>query len=309
MATNFFRALLQQVIFDGFFHADPHAGNVWVNPETGRIIFLDMGLMGYLAIEDRFSLGELIWALQDRDARSVSRVLVAICRPAQGYDPISLQREIERLVNRNLTFADSSSSLTEMMKELVTVLLRHGLQLRKEFTLAIKAIGQGESIMRTLMGDQPTDTILTVSYTQLQELLKEQLAVGNILDHAGKPLVREIVGRLPALQSATIALLDDFQSGQLAFQANIDSIDRRVRVMQTAVEVGIRRVVLSVLLVGLLLGSTLVLLVPLEATVGGTKGLVIRLVAETGFVMAALLILFMLLYTFWQSVWRVAKDQ
>ena len=309
VATNFFRALLQQVIFDGFFHADPHAGNVWVNPETGRIIFLDMGLMGYLAIEDRFSLGELIWALQDRDAQSVTRILVAICRPSQGYDPTALQREIERLVNRNLTFADSSSSLTEMMKELVTVLLRHGLLLRKEFTLAIKAIGQGESIMRALLGDQPTDYILKLSYAQLKELLKERLAVGNILNHTGKPLVREIVGRLPALQAATIALLDDFQSGQLAFQANIDSIDRRVSVLQTAVEVGIRWVVLSVLLVGLLLGSTLVLLVPLAATVSGTKGLLIRLVAETGFVVAALLILIMLLYTLWQSIRQRTKHQ
>ena len=63
--------------------------------------------------------------------------------------------------------------------------------------------------------------------------------VGNILNHTGKPLVREFVGRLPALQTAAIALLDDFQSGQLAFQANIDSIDRRVNVLQTAVEVGI----------------------------------------------------------------------
>lgn len=309
VATNFFRALLQQVIFDGFFHADPHAGNVWVNPATGRIIFLDMGLMGYLAVEDRFSLGELIWALQDRDAQAVTRILVAICRPSQGYDRTALQREIERLVNRNLTFTDSSSSLTEMMKELVTVLLRHSLQLRKEFTLAIKAIGQGESIMRTLMGDQPTDYILAISYAQLKELLKERLAVGNILDHTGKPLVREIVGRLPALQAATIALLDDFQSGQLAFQANIDTIDRRVSVLQAAVEVGIRRVVLSVLLVGLLLGSTLVLLVPLEAMVSGTKGIVIRRVAEAGFVMASLLIIIMLFYTFWQSIRRGTKDK
>jgi ubiquinone biosynthesis protein len=302
VAVNFFRVLLQQVLFDGFFHADPHPGNVWVNTETGHVIFLDMGLMGYLALEDRFALGELIWALQDRDAQSVTRVLVAICRSSRGYDSTALQRDIERLVNRNLLFGDSSSSLTEMMKDLVTVLLHHGLQLRKEFTLAIKAIGQGESIMRTLMGDQPTDYILNVSYTQLKELLREQLTAENIIDNTGKPLIREIMGRLPALQAATTSLLDDFQKGQLAFQLNIDSIDQRVTVLQTSLELGIRRVVLSVLLVGLLLGSTLTLLIPFEGRVGEFESRVIRLIAESGFAISTLFIISLLAYTLWQTI-------
>jgi len=308
-AVSFFRALLQQVLFDGFFHADPHPGNVWVNPQMGHIIFLDMGLMGYLALEDRFALGELIWALQDRDAQSVTRVLVAICRPSMGFDPVALQRDIVRLVNRNLLFGDSSSpsSLTEMMTDLVTVLLRHGLQLRKEFTLAIKAIGQGESIMRALMGDQPTEYILNVSYTQLKGLLREQLSAENLLDHTGKPLVREVLGRLPALQSAATSLLDDFQKGQLAFQLNIDSIDQRASVLRTAVELGIRRIVLSVLLVGLLLGSTLTLLIPFENKVSEFEGRVIRLVAESGFIISTLFIIILLVYTWWQFIRKPAN--
>lgn len=301
-AVHFFRALLQQVLFDGFFHADPHPGNVWVNTETGQIIFIDMGLMGYLALEDRFALGELIWALQDRDAQSVTRVLVAICRSSRSYDARALQRDIERLVNRNLLFGDTSSSLTDVMKDLVTVLLQHGLQLRKEFTLAIKAIGQGESIMRTLMGDQPTDYILNVSYTQLKELLREQFTAENLLDHTGKPLVREIMGRLPALQTATTALLDNFQKGQLAFQLNIDGIDQRASVLRTSLELGIRRVVLSVLLVGLLLGSALTFLIPFEDKVGELESRVIRLVAESGFVIGTIFMIILLGYTLWQSI-------
>lgn len=301
-AVNFFHALLQQVLFDGFFHADPHPGNVWVNTETGHIIFLDMGLMGYLALEDRFALGELIWALQDRDAQSVTRVLTAICRPSRGYDYAALQRDIERLINHNLLFATSSSSLTEMMTGLITLLLQHGLQLRREFTLAIKAIGQGESIMRALMGDQPMDYILDVSYTQLKELLREQLTAENILDHAGKPLLREVIGRLPALQAAATSLLDDFQKGQLAFQLNTGSIDQRANVMQAALELGIRRVVLSVLLVGLLLGSTLTLLTPFEGKVGELEAQIIRLAAESGFVISTVLIIVLLAYTLWQTI-------
>lgn len=302
LAINFFRALLQQVLFDGFFHADPHPGNVWVNIKTGRIIFLDMGLMGRLALEDRFALGELIWALQDRDAQSVTRVLVTICKPARGYDPIALQYDIERLINRNLLFADLPSSLTLMMSDIVTVIVRYGLQLRPEFTLALKAIGQGESIMRTLMGDKPMDYILNVAYTQMKDLLLEQLTLENILSYMGAPLIRKIMGRLPALQTATAMFLNDFQKGQLAFQVNVNSIDQRVSVLQTALELGIRRIVLSVLLVGLLLGSALTLLTPFEGKVSEFESIAIRLIAASGFVVGALLITILLLYTLWQSI-------
>ena len=307
LANRFFHALLQQVLFDGFFHADPHPGNVWVNPKTSHIIFLDMGLMGYLAIEDRFALGELIWALQDRDARSVTRVLVAICRPAKGYDHTALMHDIERLINQNLLFADAPSSLTAMMSEMVNSLLRHGLQLRKEFALAVKAIGQGESIMRTLMGDKPMDYILNVTYTQLKELLREQIRPAEILDRAGKPFVREAIGRLPALQIAATTLLNDFQRGELAFQVNSSSIDQRVRVLQTTLDRSVRRIVLSVLLVGLFLGSALTLLIPLEGRFTEAELLVIHLVAESGVIIGALFITLTLIFTLRQAL-RKSKD-
>jgi hypothetical protein len=74
-----------------------------------------------------------------------------------------------------------------------------------------------------------------------------------------------------------------------------------VHTVQAALEAGVRRVVLSVLLVGLLLGSTLFLLVPFEGRVSPTEALVLRLVAEFGFVAAALLIVGMVINTIWQA--------
>lgn len=302
LAIQFFRVLLQQVILDGFFHADPHPGNIWVNTETGGVIFLDMGLMGYLTPQDRFSLGELIWALQDRDARAATRVLIAMCKPAPQQDLALLQRHIERLINHNLLFVDAPPSLTMVMSQIVEVLVRHGLQMRAEFTLAIKAIGQGESIMRSLMGEKPTDYMLDVAYTQLKKLVQSELAPGDMLERVGKPLTRDVLGRLPGLLTATTALLDDFQRGQLAFQISADSLDQRVRGLRGDLNASVRRIVISVLAVGLLLGSALTLLFPLEGLVSEVESLVIRRVAEFGFVAGALLIAVLLLTLLWQAI-------
>jgi len=233
--------------------------------------------------------------------------MVAICKPAQVHDPITFERDIERLINRHLLLQDSTPNLTVVVGDLVGLLFRYGLQLRKEFTLAFKAIGQGESIMRILMGDKPPDYILNTAYTTLKDMLLAQLKPQNVLNLIGRPLAHDVLGRLPVLLTATSTLLDDFQRGQSVFQVNLNSIDQRVSVLQAALEWGIRRVVLRVLLVGLLLGSTLTLLVPFEGKVSEFEGLAIRLVAESGFVIGALLITIMLLYTLWQSI-RKSKD-
>ncbi|MCB0054596.1 MAG: AarF/ABC1/UbiB kinase family protein, partial [Caldilinea sp.] len=55
MATTFMRAIVKQVLYDGFFHGDPHPGNVLVNTDTGEIIFLDLGMMGTLTTEKRMA--------------------------------------------------------------------------------------------------------------------------------------------------------------------------------------------------------------------------------------------------------------
>ncbi|MBL8145601.1 MAG: phage holin family protein [Anaerolineae bacterium] len=307
LAITLFRVLLQQVLFDGFFHADPHPGNVWVNLDSGRIIFLDMGLMGQLELEDRVALGELIWALQDHDAGSVTRILGTICYAADGSRPAVLRPDIERLINENLILAESPPSLMAIMTEIVAAVTRHGFQLRPEFTLAIKAIGQGEAIMQSLLGEKPMGYILNIAYTQMKELLRDQLTLENLVNNGGKPFLRDMAGRLPALQSASRTLLDDFQNGQLAFQVTVSQADARISKLSGMVEAGIRRIVLSLLLVGLMLGSILTLLIPFEGRVSESEGTAIRLIAISGLVIAMVYIAITLLSALWRSI-RQPRD-
>ena len=67
VARTFLRAMIKQILVDRFFHGDPHPGNVLVDLETSEIMFIDMGMMGELTREKRLALGELIWALKEKD--------------------------------------------------------------------------------------------------------------------------------------------------------------------------------------------------------------------------------------------------
>lgn len=304
LALQFFKALLQQLLFDGFFHADPHPGNVWVHLQSKRIIFLDMGMMGRLSRTDRLLFGELIWALQDHDAHATTQVLMDICKPAPRIDAALLEREVERLIYQHLVFEASSAGITQIIGDLVGSLLRFNLQLRSEFTLAFKAMGQGESIMRILMGDKPPDYIINVAFNTLKEMLLAQLQSQQMVGVMGKSLVHEAVHRLPALVNATAALLDDFQHGQSAVQISAGSIDQQVKTLQAGLAQDIRRVVLSVSLAGLLLGCTLILLVPNWQSIHDIYGLIIRDAAIVGFAISAPVLLVLMLSTLWQTLSR-----
>ena len=62
LARTFERAMMKQILIDGFFHADPHPGNLFISPQTGVITFLDLGLIGELRTDQRLDLIDLMFS-------------------------------------------------------------------------------------------------------------------------------------------------------------------------------------------------------------------------------------------------------
>lgn len=302
LALDFFRALLQQVLFDGFFHADLHPGNVWVELPSARVLFIDMGMMGYLSRRDRFLLAQVIWGLHDNDSHMVTRVLLRVCRPVADRDDRALGRDIARLMNRHLLFATAMPSVTVLIGELVGLLYRHGLQLRREFTLAFKTLGQAESIMRKLLGERSVSDILQITYVTMRGLLLAQLGPRKVTDDLAAPFIRDLVGRIPALLQAATKLSDEFEAGTSVFQLDVERFDHTFGKFESSLALGARQLVLSMSLVGLLLASAFVLSLPLENRVGQFEMLVIRRSATAGLVISAGLTVFMLLNTLWRMM-------
>ncbi len=283
LALDLFRALIKQVLFDGFFHSDLHAGNVWYDREARRLLFLDMGSVGQLSRSDRVRLAQLIWSLHDRAATPAAQVVLSLCEPPdEPVDMQKLRRDVERLINRHLLLEGEVEGISELFAELVTLLVRHGLLLRPEFTMAFKAIGQGESIMRTLMGDEQPGAIVDIAFRTIRNVLLRELDPRRFGPDTLLPLTREALGRVPNLISAFTSLLDDFEHGRTALQLDVGSVNQRVTDVQRSFERGFRRMVLAIALAGLLLGSSLLLMAPLGDIASGNEVFILRLVAGVG---------------------------
>ncbi len=283
LGLRFFKVLMKQVLFDGFFHADLHGGNVWYDLEQGKLVFLDLGLVGQLSRTDRVRFGQLIWALHDRAAGPATQVLLALSEsPRARVDTARLQRDVERLLNRHLLLASAAPDIAALFNELVALLVRYGLNLRGEFTLAFKTIAQGEAIMAALMGDEQADTVVDIAFRTMRDMVLKELNPLTFGPEVALPLARDAMARLPSLLGAAATLIDDFEHGRSALQLDVDSFERRLQQVNHSFERGFRRMVLSISLVGLLLGSALMLLAPLGDIVSGTESFIIRLVAAVG---------------------------
>lgn len=309
LALKFFRTLIKQVLFDGFFHADLHAGNVWYDVAREKILFLDLGAVGQLSRSDRVRLGQLIWSMHDRAAAPAAQVVLALCeRPREPVSMVRLRRDVEKLINRHLVLDSQVDGISELFTELVRLLVRHGLLLRPEFTMAFKSIGQGEALMRTLMGDEQPGAIVDIAFRTIRNMLLRRLEPLRFGSESVLPLAREAVGRVPNLVSAITALLDDFEHGRTALQLDVGSVNRRINDVQSSFERGFRRMVLSISLAGLLLGSSLLLLAPLSDIVSGTELFVIRLVAGVGVSVSGIMTVSIVATMLWPMGRRYRED-
>ena len=86
LGTVFIRAIIKQVLVDGFFHGDPHPGNILADPESKQIIFLDLGLVGQLNSQQRVDLLGLIYAIKEIDIPGIGDGLLALGKPTRQFD-------------------------------------------------------------------------------------------------------------------------------------------------------------------------------------------------------------------------------
>lgn len=144
------RAVLKMIVEDGFFHADPHPGNVFYLPDN-RIAFIDFGMVGRLSTRRREDLLNLLLGLVQRRPQQVADVLLDWAGSgAEAVDAGQLEAEIEDFVDQYHGTPLADLSLGGMLTDVTAILREHRLALPSELALLIKAFISLESMGRGL---------------------------------------------------------------------------------------------------------------------------------------------------------------
>ena len=251
LAMNFLRAMIKQILFDGFFHGDPHPGNVLVDLQTGDVIFLDMGMMGKINLEQRMNVADLLWALNGRDPYELATVFLRLTKPFKEVDVKQFRADMEELINRYMVYTTGGDAFGQVLSATLALLYESGLRLDSALTLTLKALVQAEEITRVL---DPSLWLVDEGFRFAQEMLVEQATVQNLTDQAQKQITRtarDVLRRLPELASATTKWLDQYEQGKVTLTIDTSTLDTQLQ----SVAGSARHIAVGLIMLGVIVGS------------------------------------------------------
>lgn len=248
------RALIKQLLIDGFFHADPHPGNVLVNLETGAVGFLDMGMMGEIGFNQRLNLINLLMVSRQKDPAGLARAIRSLSVPfRKNVDDSAFYKDFQRVIGRYMD-PDSPTSFGPLMNVVFDVLATHGLRLDSELTLAIKAMMQAEAIYTALYPEG--GGLVEMGFDTVKELLLQETTADNVKDILTRQtslLAQDLVKEIPSLKDATLGWLGMYRRGRFELHVDTSDLAREVSAIRRIAQ----QVILGIVLVGMLVGSAI----------------------------------------------------
>jgi ubiquinone biosynthesis protein len=252
LALHSARFIVQEILEDGFFHADPHPGNIIVMP--GEIIgMMDFGTVGHLDPNDRAALVRLYITAVRLDTVSLVEQLIQAGVAEPGLDRNTLQRDIRRLLIKYHGLPLQDIRAADVMESLRPILYRHHLRLPSNYWLLAKTLVMMEGVGLDL---DPDFDIFAVSEPYVRRFLFQMWLPASW----GPSVAHSATGwadLLNSLPRQTTRILGQVERGDLELQIGVPNFDYYI----SRVDRITTRIVLSLLLAAMIVA--LAMLIPL----------------------------------------------
>jgi ubiquinone biosynthesis protein len=253
-------AVLKMIVEDGFFHADPHPGNVLYLP--GNVIaFIDFGMVGRLSRRRREDLLNLLLGLVERKPEAVADVLLEWTGDEQGVQLETLEGEIEAFVDQYYGVPLAQLSLGQMLNDVTAILREHRLALPSDLALLIKAFITLEGMGRGL---DPGFHMAAEALPLLRKVLRARYKPKVLAQRAWHALSRslQLVGQLPHDVSR---LLRSARHGQWHMALELTHLKR----VGNQINQAANRMAMALVIAALIVGSSIVMTVQGGPTLWG----------------------------------------
>ena len=246
------QAMLKMIVEDGFFHADPHPGNLVYLPEN-RIAFIDFGMVGRLSGARREEVLHLLLGLVEREPQGVVDALLGWAGNARGVDVEELEMEIEAFVDQYRNTPLATLRLGDMLEDATRLLREHHLALPSDLALLIKAFISLEALGRGL---DPGFHMATEALPTLRATARARYAPAALARRTRLSLARglTLAERLP---DDLGRLLRRAQRGQMRLELDLAHLKR----VGDQIDRAASRLSIALVIAALVVGSSIVMTV------------------------------------------------
>lgn len=201
----------KQVLYDGFFHGDPHPGNLLINDDD-VICMIDLGMMGSLTPAQRDDLVLIVLAVLTDDVNSLARTLIRMGTPTRRITMSEFKAEIHKLRGEHLTVESLDEYDSRAFSQAVLdATNRFGIKVNKDYSVLAKSAATIEGIVRTL---DPKADLIGIARPYAEQILREQYSPQKLLEEAAGG-VTGIGSLVRALPNQLDQLLHDVETGNL----------------------------------------------------------------------------------------------
>jgi ubiquinone biosynthesis protein len=264
MADELFRAYLKQILVDGFFHSDPHPGNVFIT-DGGGLALIDLGQVGTVSPDMRESLMKLMMAVADGDSSEVASILIRLSETESGADTGAFRDAVTEVVLLAEGRSASEIALGAVLLGLVQTAVEHKIRPAVELVMIGKTLLNLDEVGRALDPSLEPNQMIRNHATELMERkVLSSLRPANLFKAALE--ANELVQRMPQRLNRIMGLVAD---NELSIRVNAIDEARLLRGLDKIAN----RITLGLLIAALILGASLLMRVEAGPTLLGYPAL------------------------------------
>lgn len=238
----------KQIFDDGFFHGDPHPGNILIY--NGKICFLDFGIMGKISDDLRGALNDAIFAVATKDKEKLIEFILSVGIQRGRVDKGKLYEDVSYMFDSYITTSLRNIKISTLFQEIFEIVRENNIQFPKELTSLVRGLVILEGVMVEV--DPEVDILsLVISFISsrnksdiFKDLTKEEIILK----------LYEIIRDSTRIPSKTLQVLNNIESGRAKLNLEIKDLDKTISNIHTMVN----RLTGGLLVSALIISSSLI---------------------------------------------------
>lgn len=281
LSKNLTLSFCKQIFEDGFFHGDPHPGNILV--KKGIIYFIDFGIVGRLSTSLKSSLREIVFALALKDINKLVSIIMSIGIKTGVVDRNNLFEDIDYLLSNYISTSLSNIKISVLFEDILHTAKRNNIRFPKEFTMLIRSLIIIEGVISKLSPDVKIIDIL-ISYVKSNNkfyLFKNFDLIETLITYSN------FAKSITHIPTKIIELSDSIIHGRAKIQLTHKNLEKNVNTLNKMVN----RLIIGLVISSIIIGSSLILTSNI-----GPKYANMSVLGLTGFAIAAFMGFWLLIF-------------
>ncbi|MGI6002115.1 MAG: AarF/UbiB family protein [Lachnospiraceae bacterium] len=238
---------MKQVMDDGFFHADPHQGNVGIR--DGRIVWFDMGMMGRLTQQDREAINLAVEGISEKDTGKVEDAIMGLGEFRGAPKRHQLYKDVDNLMLRYFSLDFGDIDVAEVIQSLLEIMKNNNMVMPQALTLLARGLTQIEGVLMQIC---PDISIMEVARNRMQQYYLDLSNLRKALKEDGFKMVNGYKAMIE-LPSQASRLLRNYEKGQTRINLDLHSSEELTLLLHHLT----RNMVIGLWVAALLIGSSI----------------------------------------------------